>query len=104
MDLNSVNLVGNVVNNAVVNYTCVGIPYIKITLAVTRMKKINQETADIDYFTVTSFGKKNENLYQYLIRGKKIAVSGRLQQDKWCDSNSQTHYSVSIVAENIQLF
>ena len=55
------------------------------------------------FFEVAVWGKTAENLAQYLVKGKKIALTGRLTQQKWTAQDGTQRQKVCIVAENIQL-
>ena len=66
------------------------------------VKKGDQWEDEVSYFDVTIWGKTAENLKQYLLKGKQIAVDGALKQDRW-QKDGQNFSKVSIVANTVQL-
>ncbi|MBP3709998.1 MAG: single-stranded DNA-binding protein [Treponema sp.] len=74
-----------------------------ISIAVNRSKKEGEQWVDeVNYFDVTIWGKTAENLKQYLLKGKQIAVDGYLRQDRW-QKDGQNFSKVVVVANNVQL-
>lgn len=109
-DVNVVTLVGNVVRTLGesqndFSYTQGGMAVAHISIASNRNKKQQDGTwgSEVSYFDVTIFGKTAENLKQYLIKGRKIAVSGYLKQDRWKDQQGNNRSRVGIIANDIQL-
>jgi len=41
-------------------------------------------------------------VYQYLVKGKQVAVEGELRQDRW-EQDGQNRSKVEILANNVQL-
>ena len=102
-DLNLVVLIGNCVRDVAISYTQGGMCIGKLSLASNRsVKRNNQWESEVSYFDVTIFGKTAENLQQYLTKGKKIAVSGILKQDRW-EKDGNKYSKVGIVANAVQL-
>jgi len=60
----------------------------------------NAPTAD--FFRITAFGKLGEFCKNYLKRGTKIVVEGRIENNNYTDSNGKTVYRDQIIAENIE--
>lgn len=103
-DINSVVLVGRLVRDIDLTYLQSGTPLGKISIAVNRSKKQNDEWVnEVSYFDVSIFGKSAENLKTYLVKGQQIAVSGSLKQDRWQDNSGSNHSKVTVLANNIQL-
>jgi single-strand DNA-binding protein len=97
MDLNQITLIGRLTRDIDVRYTTQGTAIGRMSIACNRMKK-----DEVDYFDVEVWGKMAENLKQYLTKGKQIAITGRLKQDRW-EKDGKAASRVGIVAENIQL-
>lgn len=108
-DLNSVTLIGNIVRDCGADqnsfaYLQSGAAVARVSIAVNRSRKQGEQWVDeVSYFDITIYGKTAENLRQYLLKGKKIAVSGHLQQDRWKDQQGNNRSRVSVVAETVQL-
>jgi single-strand DNA-binding protein len=74
-----------------------------VSIAANRsIKKNDQWEDEVSYFDVQIWGKTAENLKQYLLKGKQIAVDGFLKQDRW-QKDGQNFSKVYIVANTIQL-
>jgi len=93
--MNTVNIIGNLtadpkkVNEQVVNFS----------IAVSRKYKDKEE---VSFFNCTAFGKTGDVIMRYMSKGKKIGVTGRLQQQRW-EKNGQKNSMVKIIAEQIDL-
>lgn len=75
-----------------------------VSLAVNRSVKRNEEwQSEVSYFDVKIWGKTAENLKPFLTKGKQIAVSGFLKQDRWKDNEGNSKSKVYIIAEKVQL-
>lgn len=102
-DINQVVLIGNCVRDVAISYTQGGMCIGKLALASNRSVKRNgQWESEVSYFDVTIFGKTAENLQQYLVKGKKIAISGILKQDRW-EKDGHKYSKIGIVANTVQL-
>jgi single-strand DNA-binding protein len=106
-DINNVVVTGRLADDAVLKQTKTGQNLCNLRLVNNRGKrKVNDSWVDQDpnYFTVIVWGKTAENLKPYLVKGKQIAVSGRLQQRSYQLPEETKKRSVyEIVAQNIQL-
>ena len=56
-----------------------------------------------EFFDVVFWGERAEGVSQYLIKGAKIALEGRLTQERWVDEHKQTRTAVKITATNVVL-
>lgn len=102
-DLNSVFLIGRLTRDMVLEYLQSGMAVGKISLAVNRsVKKNDQWTDEASFFDVSLFGKQAENLKQSLVKGKQIALHGELKQDRW-EKEGQKFSRVTVVAIRVQL-
>ena len=102
-DINLVTLVGRLTREAELKYTNSGLAVCKFSLAVNRRKRSgDQWTDEVSYFDVVLWGKQGEAIQQYLGKGKQIAVSGELRQNRW-EQDGQKRSKVEIVASNVQL-
>lgn len=102
-DINLVTLVGRLTRDSELKYTNSGLAICKFSLAVNRRKRSGEEwTEEVSYFDVVLWGKQGEAIQQYLGKGKQIAVSGELRQNRW-EQDGQNRSKVEIVASNVQL-
>ena len=101
---NRVVLVGNLTRDIELRYTTSGSAIGNSGIAVTRKFSVNgekrEETCFID---ITFFGKQAEIANQYLNKGSKLLVEGRLKFDQWTDNNGQNRSKHSISVENMEM-
>ena len=55
------------------------------------------------WFNVSQFGRGAEFSAQYVRKGQKIAVDGRLEIREWTDSNGMIRKDPQIVADNVEI-
>ncbi|MBN1648095.1 MAG: single-stranded DNA-binding protein [Spirochaetales bacterium] len=102
-DINHVVLVGRLTRDAELKYTNTGTAISKFSVAVNRRKRSgDQWTDEVSYFDIVLWGKTAETLNQYLQKGKQVAVSGELRQNRW-EQEGQNRSKVEVIANNIQL-
>lgn len=107
-DLNHVVLIGRLTQDLGADersfgYVGNGQARASFSIAVNHTKKNGDEWVDeVDFFSITVWGKLAENLKPYLTKGKQICVEGHLKQDRW-EKDGQKQSRVSVVADNIQL-
>ena len=102
-DMNKWIGIGRLTRDATLTYTSGGMAICKFAIAVNARVKQGESWADeASFFDVTVFGKSAESIYQYLVKGKQVAIDGRLKQDRW-EKDGQTHSRVVINADNVQL-
>lgn len=97
MDLNAVEIIGRLTRDFEVGYTSGGVAIGKMTLAVNHMKK-----DEVSFLETKVFGKLADNLKPYLLKGKQVAVSGFLKQERW-EKDGQKYSRVIINADSVQL-
>ena len=55
-----------------------------------------------NYFDVSVFGPAAENVAQYMHKGSRIGVDGRLEWREWETSDQEKRQAVSVVADTVQ--
>jgi len=103
-DLNSISLVGRLTKDAELKFTNSGTAVAELGIAVNESVKRGDAWEDeASFFNCQLWGKRAESLAQYLIKGTRIAIEGRLKQSRWKDKEGQNRSSVGIKIGNIQL-
>lgn len=101
---NKVVLVGNLTRNIEMRYGQSGTAIGSSAIAVTRRYNSNgerrEETCFID---LTFYGRTAEVANQYLSKGSKILIEGRLRFDQWSDQNGQNRSKHSVQVENMEM-
>ncbi len=55
-----------------------------------------------NYFDVSIYGAPAESVSEYMRRGKRVAVDGRLEWREWETAEHQKRQAVSVVADTVQ--
>lgn len=101
MDLNKLQIIGRLTQDAALNYTPSGTAAANFSIAVDHMKR-KDGTTDTSFFNCKVFGKLAENLNSYLTKGKQVAISAYLKQERW-EKDGQKQSRVILNCEEIQL-
>lgn len=104
--VNKVILVGNVGQDPEVKYTASGIPVAKLSLATNeRFKGSNDQWQDrTEWHSVVAWQRLAEIVGEYVRKGSKLYVEGKLQTSTWEDKqNGGKKYRTDIVARDIVL-
>ena len=99
MDLNRVILIGRTTRDIELKYTPSGAAVCSFTLANGRKVKDVEQTSFID---CVAWQKSAEIIAQYVAKGHRIAVEGRLQQRSWDDQDGKKRSKIEVVVENFQ--
>jgi single-strand DNA-binding protein len=104
MDVNSVVIIGRLTRDAVIKYLATGTAVSNLSIAQNYRKKSGETWVDeVNFFDVNVYGKQAESLGKYLLKGKQIAVTGELRQERWMGDDGKTRSKVTIIASGIQL-
>lgn len=107
-DLNKVILIGRVTKDVGTDersfsFVGNGVAKLVVSIASNRSIKKNEKWEDeVSYFDVTIWGKTAESLKDKLVKGKQIAVTGYLKQDRW-EKDGKKQSKLNIIAESVQL-
>jgi single-strand DNA-binding protein len=99
--LNKVMIIGNLGRDPEMKYTAAGKAITTFSLAVSRTSRDPAPGAaheDTEWFRVVAWEKLAETCAQYLHKGSKVYVEGRLQTRKYTDTNNQEHQIVEVIA------
>ena len=66
-------------------------------------KQSGEMVSKTEWHRVSMFGRLAEISQQYLKKGSKVYIEGRLQTRKWQDQSGQDRYSTDIVANEMQM-
>ena len=102
---NKVILIGNLTRDVELRYTPSGTAIAKFGLATNRTYKdpiTGENKQEVMFIDITVFGRSAEVANQYLSKGRKVLIEGRLVFDQWVDSSGQKRSKHSVVAEKLQ--
>ena len=100
--INKVILIGNLGQDPDTRYTPNGNAVVNLTLATDESYK-DRQTGQLvprtEWHRVVLFGKVAEVAGQYLRKGSKVYIEGRLQTRKWQGQDRQDRYTTEIVVD-----
>lgn len=102
---NKVILVGNLTRDVELRYLPNGSALAKLGLATNRKFK-RQDGAmgeEVCFIDVNLFGRTAEVANQYLKKGSKILIEGRLVLESWVDQNGQKRSRHTVTADSMQM-
>lgn len=103
MSINSVNLSGNLTRDCELRETAGGLAIADFGLAVNDRRK-NQSGEWEDYpnfIDCTMFGTRAEKIAQYLVKGAKVAINGKLRYSSW-EKDGQKRSKVSVIVDDLE--
>lgn len=103
--LNRAQVIGNLTRDPEARQTPGGQMVASFSVATNRTwtDGSGQRQEKADFHNVVAWGKLAEICSQYLKKGRKVFVEGRMQTREWDGEDGQKRYRTEIVAENIIL-
>ena len=104
--VNKVILIGNLGADPDVRYTPGGSAVTKIRVATSeswRDKQTGENQERTEWHRVTLFGRLGEVAGEYLRKGAKVYLEGRLQTSKYQGPDGSDRYSTDIIANEMQM-
>ena len=104
--VNKVVLVGNLGKDPEMRYAANGSAVANFSIATAESWK-NKQTGEYEnkseWHNIVVFGKFGELVGQYLKKGAKVYVEGKLQTRKWQGQDGNDRYTTEIIANDIQM-
>lgn len=100
--INKVILVGNIGNEPEMRYMPNGNAVATVSLATSdtwKDKNTGEQQERTEWHRVVFFGKLAEIVGQYVHKGSKLYVEGRLQTRKWTDQQGVDRYTTEVVVD-----
>ena len=103
MSLNKAMIIGNLGRDPEMRYTPSGQAVTQFTVAVNRNYKnqTGEWQEETEWFRVVVWGQQAERAAEYLRKGNKVYVEGRLQTRQWEDQTGQKRYTTELVANQV---
>ena len=103
MNLNKVMIIGNLGSDPEMRFTANGTPVTTFRMAVNwrRQGQEGERREETEWFSVVAWNKLAETCNQYLAKGRRAYVEGRLQTRSWEGQDGQTRYRTEIIASNV---
>ncbi len=104
--INKVILIGSVGQDPEIRYAQSGSAIANLRLATSEQwkdKQTGESKEKTEWHTVVLFGKTAEIAGEYLKKGAKVYIEGRLQTRKWQDKSGNDRYSTEVVGNDMQM-
>lgn len=103
--VNRVHLLGNVGREPEIRQTGGGTTVATASLALSERRKVNGEWVDqTEWVNIQAFGKTAEVIRDYVTKGAKLYVEGKLQTQSWQDKQSgEKKYKTVVIIDELVL-
>jgi len=98
-------IIGNLGADPEMRYSAAGRPFTRFRVACNRVSTApdGERREETEWFGVTAFGKTAEICSQYLHKGSRVYVEGRLSSRSWDAADGQKRFSLDITANDVQI-
>ena len=104
--VNKVLILGNLGSDPEIKYTKAGDPVANLSIATSESWK-DKNSGDlqekVEWHRVVMFSRLAEIAEQYLKKGSKVFVEGKLQTRKWQDQEGKDRYTTEVVAKEMTM-
>jgi len=102
---NKIILAGNLTRDIEIKYTQSGSAIGNTAIATSRKFKsaTGEQKEEVLFVDLTFFGRTAEIANQYLRKGSKVLVDGRLKLDQWTAQDGSKRSKHSVTVENLQM-
>lgn len=102
---NKIILAGNLTRDIEIKYTQSGSAIGNTAIATSRKFKsaTGEQKEEVLFIDLTFFGRTAEIANQYLRKGSKVLVDGRLKLDQWTAQDGSKRSRHSVTVENLQM-
>ncbi len=101
--LNKIMVIGNIGTDPEMRYTPSGSPVTSFRIATSRSYNAQdgERRQETEWFTVVAWNNLAEQVNQYLSKGSKAYVEGRLHSHSYQGSDGQTRFRNEIIASRV---
>ncbi len=104
MSINRVIISGNLTRDPELRQTASGMPILGFGVAVNDRRK-NSQTGEWEdcpnYIDCTMFGARAQSLSQYLSKGSKVAIEGKLRWSQW-ERDGQKRSKIEVIVDELE--
>lgn len=103
--INKVILIGNLGADPEIRYTQSGTPVVNFRIATTERWKgqDGQQQENTEWHSIVAWRRLAEICSEFLSKGSKVYIEGKLQTRKWQDQSGNDRYTTEIVARDMQM-
>jgi len=100
--MNKVTISGNITRDIESKFTQSGMAIASFGVAVNERRKKGEEWVDtVHFIDVTAFGKKAEAIAQYMQKGSKILIDGKLDFQQW-EKDGQKRSKLAVILNEFE--
>lgn len=103
--VNKVILIGHIGQDPAIRYTPAGVAVANLSLATSESWKDQQgqKQERTEWHRIVAYRKLAEIIGEYVRKGSKIYIEGKLQTRKWQDKEGRDCYTTEIIADGMQM-
>src|SRR2546423_9437584 len=103
--MNKIMLIGNLGRDPEMSYTPNGVAVTKFTMAVNRVTKAptGEKQDETEWFNIVARRDLAERCNNYLRKGNKVFIEGRIQTRKYTDRNGVERTAVDVIANEMEM-
>ena len=103
VSLNEIMLIGNVGNDPEMRMSPNGKPVLSFNVAVSNnvSTKDGERRQETEWFTVVAWDRLAETCNQFLTKGRRVYVDGRLRSSTWEGQDGQRRFRNEVVANRV---
>lgn len=103
--LSKATIIGNLGGDPEMRYTPAGRPFTSFSVACSRTYTTaeGERREETEWFRVTAWAKLAELCSQFLSKGRRVYIEGRLSSRTWEGADGQKRFSLEITASEMQL-
>lgn len=105
-DLNQCTFTGRLGKDPELRYTASGSPVANFSIAVGETwkdKESGEKKDKTEWVNIVAWGRLAETAGEYLKKGARVLIGGKLQTRKWQDKDGNDRYTTEIVADQMQM-
>jgi single-strand DNA-binding protein len=101
--LNKIMVIGNVGRDPEMRFTPNGTPVTSFPLATNRLYTTpdGERRRETEWFDVTTWRRQAESCNQFLSKGQRVYVEGRLRTRSWEDQDGKARFRLEIQADRV---
>ena len=99
--MNTIQLIGRPTTDPELRYTPTGMATTTLRMAVPRRKRNGEDQPPV-YVDVVTYGAQAEAVAKYVTKGRRVAVTGRLEYREWKDQDDRPHSKHEVVADQVE--
>ena len=101
--INTITISGNIGRDPEQKSTQNGGFVLRFSVAVTESRRgqDGQYTDNVNWVSCVMFGKRAESIAQYLHKGMKVCVQGKIRETKWQTKDGQNRSTLEVIIDEI---